>query len=123
MAIKKSIVAVDDSGIVLQTLESMLNNQYEFRGFTKATRALNYMMMFPPALAILDIDMPEVDGYVLLEMIRGNAELRNLPVIFLTSNKDRNYVVKAVKYGANDYVVKPVQKDILISKIETLLQG
>ena len=121
MGIKKSIVAVDDSGIVLQTLESMLNDKYEFRGFSKASRSLNYMLMFPPSLIILDIEMPEVDGYTLLEMIRENTELRNIPVIFLTSNKDKTYVVKAVKYGANDYVVKPVEKGILISKIEALL--
>ena len=123
MALKRSIIAVDDSGIVLQTLESMLSDRYEFRGFSKAARALNYMLMFPPALIILDIEMPEVDGYAMLEMIRENIELKNIPVIFLTSNKDKDYVIKAVKYGANDYVVKPVQKDILINKIETLLLG
>ena len=121
MALKKSIVSVDDSGIVLQTLESMLSDKYEFRGFSKASRALNYMMQFPPALIILDIEMPEVDGYVMLEMIRENVELRNIPVIFLTSNKDKNYVVKAVRYGADAYVVKPVDKEVLLSKIETLL--
>lgn len=121
MATKKSIIAVDDSGIVLQTLESMLNDRYEFRGFSKATRALNYMLMFPPSLIILDIEMPEVDGYAMLEMIRENVELRNIPVIFLTSNKDKNYVVKAVKYGANAYVVKPVEKELLLGKIEALI--
>lgn len=122
MSVKKSIVAVDDSGIVLQTLESMLNDQYEFRGFSKAARALNYMMQFRPSVIILDIEMPEVDGYVMLEMIRENVELRNIPAIFLTSNKDKNYVIKAVKYGANAYVVKPIDKEILINKIEALLQ-
>ena len=121
MATKKSIIAVDDSIIVLQTLEGMLGNQYEFRGFSKAARALKYIAQFPPALILLDIDMPEVDGYAMLEMIKQNIELRFIPVIFLTSNKDKNYVIKAVKYGADDYVVKPVQKDVLISKIEALL--
>ena len=121
MALKKSIVAVDDSRIVLQTLESMLNDKYEFRGFTKAARGLNYMMQFPPSLIILDIDMPEVDGYVMLEMIRENVELRDIPVIFLTSNNDKNYVIKAVKYGADDYVVKPIDKETLMNKIEVLL--
>ena len=120
MASKKSIIAVDDSRIVLQTLEGMLGNQYEFRGFSKAARALNYMIQSPPSLIILDIEMPDVDGYVMLEMIRENIELRDIPVIFLTSNSDKDYVIKAVKYGANDYVVKPVNQDILISKIEAL---
>ena len=121
MASKKSIVAVDDSRIVLQTLESMLNDQYEFRAFTKAARALNSMIQFTPSLIILDIDMPEVDGYAMLEKIRENIELRGTPVIFITSNSEKNYVEKAMKNGADDYVVKPVNKDVLIGKIETLL--
>lgn len=121
MGLKKSIIAVDDSGMVLQTLEGLLKEHYEFKGFSRAARALKYIAQFPPALILLDIDMPEVDGYAMLEMIKQNIELRFIPVIFLTSNKDKNYVIKAVKYGADDYVVKPVQKDVLISKIEALL--
>ena len=121
MDIKKNIVAVDDSTIMLQTLQGMLGSQYGFRGFSKAARGLNYIMQFPPALIILDIDMPEMDGYTMLGMIKEKIELRDIPVIFLTSNKDKNYVIKAVKYGADDYVVKPIQKDVLLSKIEALL--
>ena len=121
MDVKKSIIAVDDSGIMLQTLEGMLSDQYQFRGFSRAVRALKYIEQFPPALILLDIDMPEVDGYAMLEVIKRKIELRFIPVIFLTSNSDRNYVIKAVKYGADDYVVKPIDKDTLMSKIEALL--
>ena len=121
MGVKKSIIAVDDSGMVLQTLEGLLKEQYEFRGFSRAARALKYIAQSPPALILLDIDMPEVDGYAMLEIIKQNVELRFIPVIFLTSNNDRNYVIKAVKYGADDYVVKPIDKDTLMSKIEALL--
>lgn len=121
MGFKKSIAAVDDSRIMLQTLEGMLSDRYEFRGFSRAARALNYITQFPPSLIILDIDMPEVDGYTMLEMIKENIELRFIPVIFLTSNNDKNYVIKAVKYGADDYVVKPIDKETLMSKIEALL--
>ena len=121
MGLKKSIIAVDDSGIMLQTLEGMLGEQYEFRGFSRAARALKYIAQSPPALILLDIDMPEVDGYAMLEILKQNIELRFVPVIFLTSNNDRNYVIKAVKYGADDYVVKPIDKDTLMNKIEALL--
>lgn len=121
MGLKKSIVAVDDSRIMLTTLENMLSEQYEFRGFAKAERGLNYIEQFPPSLIILDIDMPEMDGYTMLGRIKKNITLRDIPVIFLTSNNEKDYVVKAVKSGADDYVVKPIDKGILISKIETLL--
>lgn len=118
---KKSIIAVDDSGIVLQTLKGILGDQYDFRGFSKAERALSYMEIMPPSLIILDIDMPEVDGYEMLERIKEKKELRKIPILFLTSNKERDKVIKAVVYGADAYVVKPVDKEILISKIEALL--
>ena len=121
MGLKKSIVAVDDSGIMLQTLEGMLSGQYEFRGFSRATRAIKYIEQYPPALIILDIDMPEVDGYAMLKMLKQNIELRFIPVIVLTSNNEKNYIIKAVGYGADDYVVKPVSKEILVNKMEALL--
>ena len=118
---KKSIVAVDDSRIVLQTLEGILGESYDFRGFSKAKRALDYIGQIPPSLIILDIDMPEMNGYELLEMIMDKKELRNIPIIFLTSNNDKNSVIKAVTYGADAYVVKPIDREVLISKIEALL--
>lgn len=118
---KKRIVAVDDSNIVLQTLEGMLGNSYDFQGFSKAGRALNYIEQFPPSLIILDIDMPDVNGYELMEMIRGKEEQKNIPIIFLTSNKEKSSVIKAVTSGVEAYVVKPVNREVLISKIEALL--
>ena len=118
----KSIVAVDDSQIVLQTLEAILGKSYEFRGFTKADRALYYIGLFPPSLIILDIDMPEMNGYELLEKIMEKRELRNVPVIFLTSNNDKESVIKAVTYGAEAYVLKPINRDLLLKRIDALLK-
>ena len=121
MGLNKSIVAVDDSRIMLTTLENMLSEQYGFRGFARAARALDYITQFPPSLVILDIDMPEIDGYAMLGRIKENIELKSIPVIFLTSNNDKDYMTKAVEHGADDYVVKPIDKAILLSKIEALL--
>lgn len=118
---KKSIVAVDDSKIVLQTLEGILGERYDFRGFSKAERALSYIELFPPSLIILDIDMPEINGYELSEMIMGKEGLRNIPIIFLTSNNERNSVIKAASYGADAYVLKPIDRNLLISRIAALL--
>ena len=118
---QKSIVAVDDSRIVLQTLEGILGDSYDFQGFSKAERALSYIETIPPSLIILDIDMPEMNGYELLETIRKNNELKNIPVIFLTSNNEKGDVIRAASYGADDYALKPIDRGLLISKIEALL--
>jgi putative two-component system response regulator len=122
MQIRKQIVAVDDSGIVLKMLETLLSRHYEYHAFSKGMRALKYLKDVTPDLIILDIDMPEIDGYEMLRMIRENTFLKEVPVIFLTSNNDKQHVVKAVQGGANDYVVKPINGDILMDKIHTLLK-
>lgn len=120
---RKCIVAVDDSGIILKSLEKLLAETYEFHAFTKGMRALKYLKEEDtPDLIILDIDMEGIDGYEMLEMIRKKEELKDVPVIFLTSNNDREHVVKAINGGANDYAVKPINEEVFMDKVHKLLQ-
>ena len=120
---RKCIVAVDDSSIVLKTLEKLLGETYELHAFTKGMRALKYLKdNAAPDLIILDIEMEEIDGYEMLEMIRKKEELKQVPVIFLTSNNDRQHVMKAISGGANDYAVKPVDEESFMGKVHKLLQ-
>lgn len=123
MTDKKSIVAVDDSGIILKMLEKLLSREYSYYGFSKGMRALKYLKdARTPDLIILDIEMPEIDGYQMLEMIRKKEELKEVPVLFLTSNHEKEHVVKAIKAGANDYIVKPVDEAVFMDKVRTLLK-
>ena len=118
----KSIVAVDDSRLVLQTLEKILSDYYSFQGFSKAERALSYMELFTPSLIILDIDMPEVNGYEMMKMIKEKNELKEIPIIFLTSNNEKEDVVKAAAYGVDDYVVKPFNPAELTARVKSQLR-
>ena len=120
----KRIVAVDDCNVILKTLKNMLDKEaYDVHPFSSGKRALQFLMQKDqiPDLIILDIEMPEMNGYVLLERIKQIEHLENVPVIFLTANNEKKQVVKAVTGGANDYVVKPLDKDILMKKIKSLL--
>lgn len=119
---KLSIVTVDDSGIVLMTLDKILSEYgFEVKGFSKGIRALKYLKTTVPDLIILDIDMPEINGFEMLKMIKEREELEIVPVIFLTSNNGQKDVINAVKGGASDYIVKPIKKDVLINKINNIL--
>ncbi len=123
MTHKKNIVAVDDSGIILKMLEKLLGEEYAYMGFSKGMRALKYLKEArTPDLIILDIEMPIIDGYEMLEMIRKKEELKETPVLFLTSNNDKEHVVKAIKAGANDYIVKPVDENVFMDKVRKLLK-
>lgn len=119
---KKSIVAVDDSGIVLKMLTKVLGEKYDLHAFSGGKRALQYLKEKTPNLIILDIDMPEINGYEMLKMIKEKEHLQDVPVIFLTSNNDKSHVVKAVAGGAKDYVVKPIDEEILTEKVQAALE-
>lgn len=120
---RKCIIAVDDSGIILKTLEKLLAGTYEYHAFSKGMRALKYLKEEDtPDLIILDIEMPEIDGYEMLEMIREREDLKQVPVLFLTSNSDKQHVVKAINGGANDYAVKPIDEEGFMGKVHKLLK-
>ena len=108
---KKNIVAVDDSGIVLKMLIKVLGEKYDLHVFNGGRRALQF----------LKDRMPEINGYEMLKMIKEKEHLQDVPVIFLTSNNDRNHVVRAVAGGAKDYVVKPIDEEILMEKVHAAL--
>ena len=118
---QQQIVAVDDSGIVLKMLTKVLADKYDFHAFSNGTRALEFLKTRVPNLIILDIEMPEINGYELLKMIKEQDKLKNVPVIFLTSNNDKTHVVKAVQAGAKDYIVKPIDEVVLKEKIHSIL--
>ena len=64
-----------------------------------------------PAVILLDLKMPRVDGLETLRLIRADAELRTLPVVILTSSREESDLIKGYQFGANSYVVKPVDFD------------
>lgn len=119
---KKLIVAVDDSGIILKMIGKVLGERYDVHAFSSGRRALAFLQDRTPDVIILDIDMPEMDGYEMLERIRKKEYLENVPVIFLTSNADKGHVIKAMAGGANDYIIKPIDEDILLDKVRTLIK-
>lgn len=85
--------------------------------------ALNYMKNNTPAMIILDMQMPEIDGLGMLRRIRNMKKLKNTPVIICTSLADENLLYKLVNLGISDYIVKTSDTDIIISKIMKCLKN
>ncbi len=73
-----------------------------------------------PAVILLDLKMPRVDGLEALRQIRADSELKTLPIVILTSSREENDLVKGYQLGANGYVVKPVDFDQFISAVSQL---
>lgn len=73
-----------------------------------------------PGLILLDIKMPKVDGYALLEKIKGDPQLRAIPVLMLTSTDDQVEVNRCYSLGANSYVVKPIRYEEFQDRVKSL---
>lgn len=78
--------------------------------------------MAPPALAMLDVMLPHVDGYQLLGMIRAREAWRTVPVLMLTAKSQEKDIVRALDAGASDYLVKPFKPDELRARIKRMVR-
>ena len=117
--IKKSILIIDDDIILLKTAEEILSDLYSVsvaKGGKQGIALLKKEII--PNLILLDIAMPEMDGYMTLEKIKGIPGCEEVPVIFLTGFSESDYEVKGLKAGATDYIVKPFAKEVLLARVE-----
>ena len=123
-AIKASImVVVDDQPANLKLLEDMLKQQgYGVRSFPRGRLALAVAAQSPPDLILLDINMPELDGFEVCKRLKSNSELAGVPVIFLSALHETEDKVKALRSGGVDYITKPFQFDELRLRVETHLK-
>ena len=113
---EKTILAVDDASISLSMLKKQLQEfPYQLTCVNSGEEALRYLRTHQPDLFILDIEMPKMNGYELAERIREFGQ--KAPIIFLTGNATRKYLVKAIQAGASDFIVKPLDKKYLLYKI------
>lgn len=118
---KLTILAIDDKPEILATITEMLEGVYIVIGATSYQSASAILEMKTPDLFLLDIEMPEVDGYDVAGLIRANEQFRNTPILFLTGNATKDSVVKAVESGGSDYIIKPVRRGVLLRKIRQYL--
>ncbi len=84
--------------------------------------AVSLLQEHLPDIILLDIEMPRMDGYELLEHVRADARLRHVPVVMITSRAGQKHRKKARKAGANAYLTKPYQEAELIESVGDLLQ-
>ncbi len=115
--VKKKILLVDDDIKCLSIGKNILSDTYEVYTVLSGEDALFLLKNTTPDLLVLDVEMPYMDGYELAVKIREIPRFRKTPIVFLTSNATREHVIKAVKCGGNDYVLKPADKDIFLGKL------
>jgi DNA-binding response OmpR family regulator len=120
---QSNIMVVDDNPDNLKVLEDMLRQEgYEVRSFPRGRLALTAAMRNPPDLILLDINMPEMNGYEVCEHLKSIEEVSGIPVIFLSALDETEDKVKAFRTGAVDYISKPFQFEEVQARVETHLK-
>ncbi|MDQ0898069.1 response regulator [Paenibacillus sp. V4I7] len=118
------ILVVDDRKENLFAMQKILQVLHcDVSVVQSGNEALSYTLRHDFALILLDVNMPEMDGFELAELLRSNEETKRIPIIFVTaSNKEDQSVFKGYESGAVDYLFKPVNADILLSKVKIFLE-
>ncbi|VUD52710.1 Phytochrome-like protein cph1 [Thalassocella blandensis] len=122
---KPKLLVVDDrepERIILERILSSLD--IEVHTADSGKKALQSLIHHNYILILLDIQMPEMDGIETAQLIRGNAMTENVPIIFLTAyDKDEINMLQGYEVGAIDYILKPINEGILLSKVRTFLRS
>ena len=122
MSIKEKILIVDDNPHVLKLLRISLEKAgYEVHTAENGDQGLEITQKVKPDLIVSDVMMPETDGIEFCWMIRENSEIPMVPFIFLTSLSDKEMEIRGFRAGADEYLVKPVDRNVLLDKVRTLL--
>ena len=114
----RKIVVVDDLNFHLVSVTERLKKHYEIFPVLSADILFELLDNFIPDLILLDIGMPEVDGFETLDRLKNEPKFTGIPVVFLTGKADRKNIQKAVDRGAVDYITKPFKDTDLIDCIE-----
>lgn len=118
-----SVLIVDDTPENLEVLSDMLKARgCETRPVPSGRLALMAADAEPPDLILLDINMPEMDGYEVCKLLKENTRLQDIPVIFISAYSDTLDKVKAFSLGAVDYVTKPFQEEEVVARVQAQLQ-
>lgn len=117
------IMMIDDEPLVMDVLQTCLE-EHGYHFFIKiedSTTAVDAIFNERPDVVLLDLNMPEVDGFAILKALRENPDTRFLSVIVLTSSNDSNTKLKALEMGATDFLAKPVDRSELVLRIRNTL--
>ncbi|MGA8148554.1 MAG: response regulator [Gallionellaceae bacterium] len=120
--VRPKILVVDDAPENLMVMEAILGNDYSLKLLDNANDALNYAFANPPDLILLDVMMPEIDGFETCRRIKANPKLADVPVIFITSKNDVQDEEQGFSVGASDFIHKPISAPVVAARVKTHLK-
>jgi len=118
---RKKIVIVDDNVSYLSMVRNLLKSFYSVYPAPSGEVLFTIMEKVIPDLVLLDVDMPEMDGFEAIVLMKESPRYRDVPVIFLTGKDDEKSASKGLDLGAADYITKPFYGSLLLRRITNIL--
>ena len=118
---RKKIIIVDDNASYLSVVRTLLKQYYDTYPVPSGAKLFKIMEKFIPDMVLLDISMPEMDGFEVIKIMKENPRYKDIPVVFITAKDDEDSAVKGLNLGAVDYVTKPFYGPLLLRRISNLL--
>jgi putative two-component system response regulator len=118
---KELIMLVDDNPANLRIGKNVLSEKYRVATAPSAEKMFNLLENNIPEIILLDIDMPEMNGYEAIKILKSKPETKDIPVIFLTARTESGDEIEGLSLGAIDYIGKPFQPPLLLKRIEVHL--
>jgi putative two-component system response regulator len=115
---RNKIILVDDSPIILKLARNALMGRYDVFTVPSADKLFQFLEQTTPDLILLDVLMPDVNGYEAIEILKKNRKTADIPVIFLTSKSDTEGEMEGLTLGAVDYITKPFPPQLLLKRVE-----
>jgi len=115
---KSKILLVDDNEITLKLIKRYLEDrEYDVFVAGDGEECLRMVSENPPDIILLDVMMPKLDGYGTIKILKSNQDTKDIPVIIVTALNDVINQVKSIQSGADDFLSKPIEEKLLLSKI------
>lgn len=119
---RPKVLIVDDTPLNLLLLTRILEKEYLIRSALRGQEALDNAFAFPPDIILLDIMMPEMDGFEVCRLLKDNPATTHIPVIFITAKHEVEDEERGFSLGAADFIHKPISAPIVTARVRTHLK-
>ena len=121
---KRIVLIVDDTPENIDVARGILVDSYKVKAALNGAKALKVCQSDKqPDVVLLDMMMPEMDGFEVCEALKGNDQTKNIPVIFVSGETNQDEINRAKEIGAFDFITKPVDPNLLLQSIESALSN
>ncbi len=120
--VKKKILVVDDSGVMLRNVKNLLGDKYQVILANSGAMAVKYLSLDKPDLVLLDYEMPVINGKQVLEIVRTEQDFAGVPVIFLTGKNDRHTIMDVMGLKPEGYLLKSMSSEAFVQAIDEFFE-